>query len=281
MGSRAPCASRDRRTGSRATSFKPTSSRGSQPGSRTTFPAGRSSAAAGGLVLWDMGRWDEALALLHHAHRLYEEAQDRPKEAECLALLGVLHTETGDDKRAVPLLKRGLRGLDSVRHPWLAAAAQLALALCEALTHRHSDGRARRKEAARLYSSAEPCDASLLLREGQVAGAEGQSEEALDLLGRAQHKLLEQGQLAEAALAAVYRGVVLVNAKRDKEIETSWLEVTQAFIEVPDLTGLVVETLADLVDEPASERTVWFHSWPRFFRGSRCLGYLPQPVPFA
>ncbi len=102
----------------------------------------------------------------------------------------------------------------------------------------------------------------------------------MDLLGQALNKLLQRRQLAEAALAAVYRGVVLMKLKRDREIDTLLEQVTDAFFEVPDLTALVLETLGGLVGDPGSERTVWFHSWPRFFRRCRCLGFLPHPVPF-
>ncbi len=122
------------------------------------------------LLRWDMGRWDEAAAFLHHAYRLYAELENPSEEAVCLALLGVLHTETGEDKRAAPLLEQSLGGLDSHRHPWLAAGARLALALCAALTRHQDESQARRMEAAQHYSGAEAHDALLLLREGQVAG---------------------------------------------------------------------------------------------------------------
>ena len=157
------------------------------------------------LLRWEQGRIDEAVALLHHAARIFAENEAGHEEGTSLALLGLLYVEEGDPRRAVPPLRKARLSAEPGRRPWLAARARLALALALARLGHLGQSRWALREAWELFPLLDDCEELVHAHwlEGRICSLLGPAEEAEGLLDSVRVKFLDDGCLPEAALASL------------------------------------------------------------------------------
>lgn len=157
------------------------------------------------LLRWEQGRIDEAVALLHHAARIFAENGAGHEEGTSLALAGLLYVEEGDPRRAVPPLRKARLGDEPGRRPWLAARARLALALALARLGHLGQARWMLRESWELLSLLDDCEELVRAHwlEGRVCSLLGPAEDADGLLDSVRAKFLDDRCLPEAALASL------------------------------------------------------------------------------
>ena len=241
------------------------------------------------ILRWEQGRTDEALSLLFHAARIFEENGALSEEGTCLALAGLLYVEEGDAGRALgPLRKARLAAaqpLPPSSRPWLSIRARLALAL--ALADLGHLGRARwmRQEAWRLYalqtSPEEQFRAQWL--EGRIGIRLGSWEEAFDLLDGVRGKFTAERRLPEAALVTLDLALLHTEAKRRPEIEPL-IEGFAAALGTEDGSDIALRGLRRCQRDLAAgrdprESAAGIASYLR--RTFRFRGFRVEPLPFA
>jgi hypothetical protein len=156
-------------------------------------------------VRWELGRYDEAEALLQHACCLYKaEGHDREVGA-CLMLLGLLLQETDWHEDTLSLLLRGWVEMDRGRQPHLALRGGLALVAALARVERPERARAVLEETYRLFSQViDPEDKiRLCWWEARTLVSLGSVEEALPILESVRRHFLAERSPAQAALTSL------------------------------------------------------------------------------
>jgi tetratricopeptide (TPR) repeat protein len=157
------------------------------------------------LVRWELGRYDEAEALLQHACCLYKaEGHDREVGA-CLMLLGLLLQETDWHEDMLSLLLRGWIEIDRGRQPHLALRGGLALVAALARVERPERARAVLEETYRLFSHVTDPEEKIRLCwwEARALVSLGSAEEALPILESVRRHFLAERSPAEAALISL------------------------------------------------------------------------------
>ncbi|HEX4960177.1 MAG TPA: hypothetical protein VF173_05015 [Thermoanaerobaculia bacterium] len=238
-----------------------------------------------GLLRWDQGREEEAVAFLHHAGRRYRELGDVGEEAKCAALLGLLYLRYDDGaewQQAESALLRAQSGMDCQQRPWLAAQAQLALARCQALRGRRSEARALRQSVRSLYPSVPTEDdlAALHWLEAQIAQDLEELEGAGTLLDSARRSFVARGCLPEATLTTLQLGWIRARQGRGEETSVLSDELTRVFGMVKgfDVSSRALQCLA----RETARRSLKGKSlaYPKLFLSFRVRGVFPRPIPF-
>ncbi|HYU34974.1 MAG TPA: hypothetical protein VEW48_22720 [Thermoanaerobaculia bacterium] len=157
-----------------------------------------------GLVRWEQGRPDEALALFKYAGILFGE--EAPAERDTTRLLqGVLLAELGFAQAAAEVL---MNIPPPDRHPALCGRAVLSLAFAIEPEHPNRDGYTRYllDKGVSVYPllarDTEELN-SLYRLEARVQAKLGRIEEARETLGGLRHHYLETGDLPELALVTI------------------------------------------------------------------------------
>jgi tetratricopeptide (TPR) repeat protein len=158
-----------------------------------------------GLLRWDQGRSEEAIALLQQAGSRFAEAEDSEEETVCQALLGLLHVEEMRTALAAPCLQRAIQDLGSGERPWLAAQVRLGLAICFAVGREREKAREARRQARELYGRVTDEMALLSLHwlEGRGAFLTGDLRDAEERLTTVRRKLIVQSCGPEATLVTI------------------------------------------------------------------------------
>jgi hypothetical protein len=252
---------------------------------RTVSAAGRGFfCRALGLLRWDQGRSDEALALLEYSQRQFAQDQDLSEEAACQALVGLHHVEEGHLRRAMEFLRPSCRDVGICGRPWLAAQGWLGLAFCLANARQVEESRAARRMAWR-YLEGVPEGSRVWLHwlEGRGAVLTGDIEDGAALLEAARSELIARHWLPEATLATIDVGLLRVAAERGNEIEALIEEITAAFMGTPGL-NLALGMLRDIADTALlrfpENCNVWRHLIPALRVAFRRQGVRLRPVPF-
>jgi hypothetical protein len=180
------------------------------------------------LLRWEQARPDEASALLQSAARLWSKAGGCEEAADAAALHGLLLVEQGALDSALPLLYRGWMGMDREVRPQIAQRVGLALAACLVEADETDRAQSLLEETWRLYSGSTPAEEMLRVywAEARVLAGLGKGEEARHLLASVVERLLEEGSVAEAALAGL--DLVLVLAELNRLAEVAELEARLA-----------------------------------------------------
>lgn len=184
-----------------------------------------------GLLRWDEGRFEEAMALLQHAARRFRSQKSLQDWSACLALAGLVGLEQLAFWDSADLLERALTGLKVDRSPWLACKATLSLALCHLRRDCRLPALAARKDAWRLYSCIPQEAPRLELHwlEGQVAAGLGDLDDAEALLSSARQELVVGRRLAETTLATIDLVELLAARQRQAQIGALVEEMAQVF----------------------------------------------------
>ncbi|HEV8582076.1 MAG TPA: hypothetical protein VGX68_23655 [Thermoanaerobaculia bacterium] len=235
------------------------------------------------MLRWDQGRSEEATALLYHAQRRFAEAQEMREEAACLALLGMLHVDNGEPRRAVPLLREASQGIDPERRPWLAAQCCLGLAFCHASFGDTDKARSAREMAHSFYGKLSG-EEDLLTRwlEGRVAALSGENEEAAALFESVRPRLIERRRLPEATFATIDLALLWSEAGRAAEVRGLVEELNAAFAGEPTVTVLeeLLEALAEDTAAERLDREVWSCVTLPLRMALRWQGASLWPLPF-
>jgi len=235
-----------------------------------------------GLLRWDQGRTEEAVALFHQAGRRYRELEDVREEAICSALLGLLYSEEEEWTQAASALLSSRSGLDSQHHALLAAQAHLTLARGHALKNRPAEAQALRQTVWTLYPCVpvEEAMASLLWRESQVAEALGDLDNAGTLLDSVRRRYIDKGYLPEATLTTLQLSWIRARQGRREEAFELSAKLTEVFEERRgfDVSLRALGCLAqEMAREPLKAGTL---RYPRIFQSYRMRGVFPRPVLF-
>jgi tetratricopeptide (TPR) repeat protein len=198
------------------------------------------------LLRWERGRLDEAAALLIQGARLYGEYGDIEEEAASLALLGILHAQEDEPKRALEPLLRAHPVL-SERRPWLTVRALLCLARCLAEESRVEEARRRLDEARLLYPKlTDPVEkARAQWLEGRLSARIGSQERTEGLLVTAITRLVSQDRLPEATLAAL--DLTVLYAETGQRIRVHGLPRLVSGGETRPGLDTTVQTIRDLL----------------------------------
>jgi tetratricopeptide (TPR) repeat protein len=195
-----------------------------------------------GLLKADLGRVDEALALLWRAGYLWGQEADLHRQGVCLAWVGLLYLDHEDMERALPALVQARIAIVESAEPALACRVRLGLALCHAAQGRGATAERFVKEARQLYARVK--DETRLSRfrwvEGKIAAQAGELAQALELLLAVRRGLIREGQLHEAALATLDLALVLARLERWEEIHPLVHELVEAFPNDPATNGAVI-----------------------------------------
>lgn len=188
-----------------------------------------------GLLRWDEGRFEEAMALLQHAARRFRSQKSLHDSSACLALAGLVGLEQLAFWDSADLLERALAGLKPDRSAWLACKATLSLALCHIRRECRLPALAARKDAWRLYSRIprEAPRVELHWLEGQVAAGLGDLDDAEALLSSARQELVTDRRLAETTLATIDLVELLAARQRQTQIGALVEEMAHVFSEHP------------------------------------------------
>ncbi|HEX7184568.1 MAG TPA: hypothetical protein VF756_22265 [Thermoanaerobaculia bacterium] len=239
-----------------------------------------------GLLRWEQGRLDEALALLRHAGRLFAEDQLGLEHGVCLLLLGLACSEWEGPAAAVKPLLHGWATMEPAAYPWLSMRAGLTLSGCLAEEGQAEAARATLGDAVRLYPRLrEPGEVLRAFRlEARAKARLGRLDEAENLLEGLRRKLLEErSDLPELALASLELGFVLAATGRRQRIEALAREIEERF-EPEDGRDMAAGTLRGLEGTLAEGHSpavsVW--SWTSdLLRLLRFHDVRIEPLPFA
>lgn len=237
------------------------------------------------LLRWEQGRTDEAVALLHHAARLYLLDGLPEEESACLALLGLLQTEGEIPGNALALLHEGWAGMDRDLRPLLALRVGLALAFLLAESGQEEKTRGLLREIWRFH--AQVTDPEEMVRvywlEARVLARLGDREEARHLLEAVFRKLIEEKSLAESALAGMDLALLLAESGHPEEIRPLAADLESTFAGAPALV-LASATFGDFADQidrgeprPREAAAAATSALTRVFRTS---GVWLKPLPF-
>jgi tetratricopeptide (TPR) repeat protein len=200
------------------------------------------------LLRWEQGRGDEAMAMFQHAACLYVSDDLNREVGGCLALLGLVLQEEGDEGEALSLLSRGWAEMDREVRPLFAVRAGLALADCLAQVEQTERARHVLLEAWQLFG--EVTDPREMVRvhwlEGRVLCGLGEREEALHVLESVRRQLLAEPSPAEAALVSLDLALALAESGRAEEIEALAEALRATFPDTPAMSPAaeVVRALA-------------------------------------
>jgi tetratricopeptide (TPR) repeat protein len=182
------------------------------------------------LLRWEVGRLDEAGALLTHALRCFGESAATQKGATeekgaTGALVGLLELEQGREARSQIALSAALDSMDLERRPWLTVRASLALALVLASRDAPDPALAVLQEVWRLSPQITDIREQVCMRwwEGRVQARLGDELDAHALLGSARRSYLQQQREPEAALVTLDGMAFLAEAGHPAEAY-SWAE---------------------------------------------------------
>jgi tetratricopeptide (TPR) repeat protein len=173
-----------------------------------------------GLLRWESGFREEAMALLRRAATLYGERRERQEEAACLALLGLVLVEDGALDKALGPLLRGCLRLRPEARPWLAVRCFLSAALCLAANARHPEARGMLERSWRLYPLVQDAAELVVVEwlEGKAASFL-RDDQAEGLLGAARQKLLAAERRVEAAAATLDLAALYADTENESRIE--------------------------------------------------------------
>lgn len=233
-----------------------------------------------GLVRWEQGRTDEALALLSHARSLYGDEAPAERDASRL-LVGVLLAELGCPRAAAETLS--ILPLPA-NHPALGARAALSLACSVLPEHPDHDAIAGSllSHARALFPAVgdEEGVYSLFRLEARVQAKLGRREEARMVLRSLRVHYREARDLPELALATIDLLALQVAAGELPSV-VAFRRDFEGFD--PEDGGDLVLTALDRMFTAGAEDP-WDRSWrigAWLFRMLRFSRIRTRPIPFA
>lgn len=235
-----------------------------------------------GLLRWEQGRVDEAVALLRHAARAYGEAGRRTEEGLSLAQLGFLYMEMGAFEKAPGPLVRGMAWAGEAASAELRVKGGLSFALCLAALGKAEQARHLLQQAWLQYTDLHPADViEAEWLEGRVAAHLGAFDEAERLLDKVRRKLLSGLRPAETALVSLDLGALYLELDRAAEVDffVKEFELTTAGLAGADLALTALRDFAEggLTRETAREGATILAAWLRQKLRVRRLGAPPLP----
>ncbi|HKV12020.1 MAG TPA: hypothetical protein VJ725_28000 [Thermoanaerobaculia bacterium] len=237
------------------------------------------------LLRWEQGRTDEAVALFHHAARLYLLDGLPEEESACLALIGLLQAEEPAYGNALALLHEGWTGMERDLRPLLAIRVGLSLAFLVAEAGQEEKARSLLREIWRFH--AQVTDPEEMVRvywlEARVLSRLGDQEEARHLLEAVFRKLLDEKSLAESTLVAIDLALLLAESGQPQEIRALVADLESTFSELPTfvISGTTFREFVDLLerDEPRA-RDVAKSTSAALVRAFRAVEEWLRPFPF-
>jgi Flp pilus assembly protein TadD len=237
-----------------------------------------------GLLRWEQGRADEAMAMLQHAACLYASEGPEHEVGSCLTLLGLVLQEEGDPAEALTLLGRGWAEMDRDVRPLLALRGGLVLAFCLAQAEQTERARHVLRESWRLF--AEVPDPREVIRiywlEGKALARLGDREEAIHMMESVRRQLLVEPSPAEASLVSLDLALSLAEAGRAEEIEALAVDLPSTFPDTPAMlpAAEIVRALACPVSSEHRRREA-ARATAGLRRVFRLHGPHLKPLPFA
>jgi tetratricopeptide (TPR) repeat protein len=231
----------------------------------------------------DQGRLDEALSLYGRAAVLFDTLESFGELGETLVEEGWLRHRELDPESARSIFQAAASLLDAKKRPRFILSARQGLALCAADLGRPAEAEEILTESREAMASwAGPMDS---LRnfwiEAQVAERSGDLGKAADILRRVLQGLIAEGELYDAALAALELASLYIELRSRDEVErlrgetgplralaeshrTAWETFSLALgyaLRGDRSAGLFLENAAQYLSKIRHDSDLRFHPW--------------------
>jgi len=173
----------------------------------------------------------EVMALLDHAHMLYEESGDAHRMGRTLISKAKALEDSGDLDGAIELLPRALDLIDVEREPRLMVYGRYNFILSLTTAGRHAEAAGRLPEVRDLLSRiGKPLDlVRLRWTEGRIAVGLGNRDLAETAFREVQHEFFERHMAYDAALVSMELAILYANEGRAQELKQLAAELMPIF----------------------------------------------------